>query len=148
MCSTHAQSVTTLACWDGDKNDVMNINMDMRTLYVVLMDRYMCFFINQQEICKKLHAAIDKIDEARYDAEAKVQKTDKEVRDKRQDIDRKTEREISTKIFKCMDMKRCFLFIKLNLFTISGSTFHSSYQVITGLIRFFSRFVWFHLDRV
>uniref|UniRef100_A0A3Q1ID73 Uncharacterized protein n=1 Tax=Anabas testudineus TaxID=64144 RepID=A0A3Q1ID73_ANATE len=33
------------------------------------------------EICKKLHAAIDKIDEARYDAEAKVQKTDKELED-------------------------------------------------------------------
>lgn len=36
----------------------------------------------QQEICKKLHAAIDKIDEARYDVEAKVQKADKEVRDR------------------------------------------------------------------
>lgn len=35
---------------------------------------------HQQEICKKLHAIIDKIDEARYDAEAKVQKSDKEVR--------------------------------------------------------------------
>lgn len=33
-----------------------------------------------QEICKKLHAAIDKIDEDRYDIEAKVQKADKEVR--------------------------------------------------------------------
>lgn len=32
-----------------------------------------------QEICKKLQGAIDKIDEARYDAEAKVQKADKEV---------------------------------------------------------------------
>lgn len=32
-----------------------------------------------QEICKKLQAAIDKIDEARYDAEAKVQKADKDV---------------------------------------------------------------------
>ncbi|KAM4734397.1 troponin I, fast skeletal muscle-like isoform 1-T2 [Anableps anableps] len=33
------------------------------------------------EICKKLHAAIDKIDEARYDAEAKVQKANKEIED-------------------------------------------------------------------
>lgn len=35
--------------------------------------------MHQQELCKKLHAAIDKIDDERYDAEAKVQKTDKEV---------------------------------------------------------------------
>lgn len=42
-----------------------------------------CLFICQQEICRKLHAAIDKIDEARYDAEAKVQKMEKEVRDVR-----------------------------------------------------------------
>uniref|UniRef100_A0A669E732 Troponin I2, fast skeletal type n=1 Tax=Oreochromis niloticus TaxID=8128 RepID=A0A669E732_ORENI len=33
------------------------------------------------EVCKKLHAAIDKIDEERYDAEAKVQKADKEIED-------------------------------------------------------------------
>ncbi|XP_053742766.1 troponin I, fast skeletal muscle-like [Synchiropus splendidus] len=33
------------------------------------------------ELCKKLQAAIDKIDEARYDAEAKVQKSDKEIED-------------------------------------------------------------------
>ncbi|XP_005748809.1 troponin I, fast skeletal muscle-like [Pundamilia nyererei] len=33
------------------------------------------------ELCKKLHAAIDKIDDERYDAEAKVQKTDKEIED-------------------------------------------------------------------
>ncbi|XP_014855513.1 PREDICTED: troponin I, fast skeletal muscle-like [Poecilia mexicana] len=33
------------------------------------------------EICKQLHAAIDKIDEARYDAEAKVLKADKEIED-------------------------------------------------------------------
>ncbi|XP_071400777.1 troponin I, fast skeletal muscle-like [Centroberyx affinis] len=31
------------------------------------------------EICKKLSQAIDKIDESRYDAEAKVNKTDKEI---------------------------------------------------------------------
>ncbi|KAK2842803.1 hypothetical protein Q5P01_013003 [Channa striata] len=35
------------------------------------------------EICRKLHAAIDKIDEARYDAESKVQKIDKEIDDLR-----------------------------------------------------------------
>ncbi|XP_026220332.1 troponin I, fast skeletal muscle-like [Anabas testudineus] len=33
------------------------------------------------EVCKKLQAAIDKIDEERYDAEAKVQKADKEIED-------------------------------------------------------------------
>ncbi|XP_032367702.1 troponin I, fast skeletal muscle isoform X1 [Etheostoma spectabile] len=33
------------------------------------------------EICKKLHQALDKIDEERYDAEAKVQKSDKEIED-------------------------------------------------------------------
>jgi len=33
------------------------------------------------EICKKLQAAIDKIDEERYDIAAKVQKTDKEIDD-------------------------------------------------------------------
>uniref|UniRef100_A0A3B5KTQ4 Troponin I2, fast skeletal type n=1 Tax=Xiphophorus couchianus TaxID=32473 RepID=A0A3B5KTQ4_9TELE len=31
------------------------------------------------ELCKKIHAAIDKIDEERYDIEAKVQKADKEI---------------------------------------------------------------------
>ena len=35
------------------------------------------FFL--QDICKKLHQALDKIDEERYDAEAKVGKTNKEV---------------------------------------------------------------------
>uniref|UniRef100_A0A3P9CGL1 Troponin I2, fast skeletal type n=1 Tax=Maylandia zebra TaxID=106582 RepID=A0A3P9CGL1_9CICH len=39
------------------------------------------FFMHQQELCKKLHAAIDKIDDERYDAEAKVQKADKEIED-------------------------------------------------------------------
>ncbi|AWP08075.1 putative troponin I fast skeletal muscle-like isoform 3 [Scophthalmus maximus] len=33
------------------------------------------------EICKKLQQAIDKIDEARYDTEAKVQKADTEIDD-------------------------------------------------------------------
>ncbi|XP_028305166.1 troponin I, fast skeletal muscle-like [Gouania willdenowi] len=33
------------------------------------------------EMCKKLHAAIDRIDEERYDVEAKVQKADKEIED-------------------------------------------------------------------
>ncbi|XP_075994037.1 troponin I, fast skeletal muscle-like [Genypterus blacodes] len=35
------------------------------------------------ELCKKLHQAIDKLDEARYDAESKVQKIDKELEDLR-----------------------------------------------------------------
>ncbi|XP_024137928.1 troponin I, fast skeletal muscle [Oryzias melastigma] len=34
-----------------------------------------------QETCKKLHALIDKIDEERYDLEAKVGKADKEIED-------------------------------------------------------------------
>ncbi|KAK5621932.1 Troponin I, fast skeletal muscle [Crenichthys baileyi] len=33
------------------------------------------------EVCKKLHMAIDKIDEERYDIEAKVQKVNKEIED-------------------------------------------------------------------
>ncbi|XP_070686105.1 troponin I, fast skeletal muscle-like [Pempheris klunzingeri] len=33
------------------------------------------------EVCKKLQAVIDKIDEERYDIEAKVQKADKEIED-------------------------------------------------------------------
>lgn len=38
-------------------------------------------FINDglQELCKKLHAKIDKLDEERYDMESKVGKCDKEV---------------------------------------------------------------------
>lgn len=36
-------------------------------------------FVCQQEICKKLYQSLDKIDEDRYDAEAKVLKTDNEV---------------------------------------------------------------------
>lgn len=36
-------------------------------------------FPHRQEFCKKLYQALDKIDEDRYDAEAKVAKTDKEV---------------------------------------------------------------------
>ncbi|KAM4554394.1 troponin I, fast skeletal muscle-like isoform 1-T2 [Fundulus diaphanus] len=35
------------------------------------------------EVCKKLHHAIDKIDEERYDVEAKVQKVNKEIEDLR-----------------------------------------------------------------
>ncbi|CAB1414625.1 unnamed protein product [Pleuronectes platessa] len=31
------------------------------------------------ELCKKIHQFIDKIDDARYDAESKVQKADKEI---------------------------------------------------------------------
>lgn len=39
------------------------------------------FFINDglQELCKKLHAKIDSIDEDRYDLESKVNKSNKEV---------------------------------------------------------------------
>lgn len=33
----------------------------------------------RQEVCRKLHQVLDKLDEDRYDAEAKVAKTDKEV---------------------------------------------------------------------
>uniref|UniRef100_A0A7N8Y0N1 Troponin I2, fast skeletal type n=1 Tax=Mastacembelus armatus TaxID=205130 RepID=A0A7N8Y0N1_9TELE len=33
------------------------------------------------EVCKKLHAAIDKIDEERYDIASKVSKADKEIED-------------------------------------------------------------------
>ncbi|XP_062246081.1 troponin I, fast skeletal muscle-like [Platichthys flesus] len=33
------------------------------------------------ELCKKLHALIDQVDEERYDAEAKVLKADKEIED-------------------------------------------------------------------
>uniref|UniRef100_A0A3P9K5J8 Troponin I2, fast skeletal type n=1 Tax=Oryzias latipes TaxID=8090 RepID=A0A3P9K5J8_ORYLA len=33
------------------------------------------------EVCKKLHSALDKIDEDRYDAEAKVLKANKEIED-------------------------------------------------------------------
>lgn len=36
-------------------------------------------FLCPQEICKKLHVLIDKIDEERYDVEAKVSKANKEV---------------------------------------------------------------------
>ena len=35
--------------------------------------------LRHQEICKKLQQASDRIDEERYDSEAKVQKADKEV---------------------------------------------------------------------
>jgi len=33
------------------------------------------------EVCKKLHQALDKIDDTRYDTAAKVEKTDKEIDD-------------------------------------------------------------------
>lgn len=41
---------------------------------------YVTWELYQQEVCKKLQALIDKVDEERYDAEAKVQKADKEVK--------------------------------------------------------------------
>ncbi|XP_033935211.1 troponin I, fast skeletal muscle-like [Pseudochaenichthys georgianus] len=34
-----------------------------------------------QELCKKLHQALDKIDDSRYDAEAKVKKSNLEIED-------------------------------------------------------------------
>ncbi|KAG7255387.1 hypothetical protein CRUP_022707, partial [Coryphaenoides rupestris] len=37
--------------------------------------------VKEEEICKKLQQAIDKIDEDRYDTEAKVEKSDKEISD-------------------------------------------------------------------
>lgn len=42
-----------------------------------------CFFPfnSWQDFCKKLHQAIDKIDEERYDTQVKVEKADKEVED-------------------------------------------------------------------
>ncbi|KAM9301575.1 troponin I, fast skeletal muscle [Gastrophryne carolinensis] len=39
-----------------------------------------------QELCKKLHAKIDVVDEERYDAEVKVQKSSKELEDLNQKI--------------------------------------------------------------
>ncbi len=33
-----------------------------------------------QELCKKLHQQIDKVDEERYDLESKVNKSNKEVK--------------------------------------------------------------------
>lgn len=43
------------------------------------MNQSSCFFSRRQDICKKLYQSLDKIDEDRYDSEAKVAKTDKEV---------------------------------------------------------------------
>lgn len=57
----------------------MTVKIHSFILLSNMLKRCVCF-VYQQEICKKLHAAIDKIDEARYDAEAKVQKADTEVR--------------------------------------------------------------------
>lgn len=36
-------------------------------------------YFSSQELCKKLHAKIDSVDEERYDTEVKLQKTNKEV---------------------------------------------------------------------
>lgn len=35
--------------------------------------------LSSQELCKKLHAKIESVDEERYDTEVKLQKTTKEV---------------------------------------------------------------------
>lgn len=40
----------------------------------------MDFMLHFQDLCKKLHQQIDKVDEERYDMEAKVAKADKEVK--------------------------------------------------------------------
>ena len=40
-------------------------------------------FLCPQEVCKKLHMLIDKIDEERYDIESKVGKANKEVNSSR-----------------------------------------------------------------
>lgn len=57
-------------------------------------------FARRQEYCKKLHGLIDKIDEDRYDVEAKVQKADKEVNSSRQNhADRLTDRKLKQKAF-------------------------------------------------
>lgn len=40
--------------------------------------RFVCLVL--QDVCRKLHALIDKVDEERYDLLAKVGKADKEVR--------------------------------------------------------------------
>ena len=57
-------------------------------------------FACRQEYCKKLHGLIDKIDEERYDIEAKVQKADKEVNSRRQDhVDLLTVRKLKLKAF-------------------------------------------------
>lgn len=59
-----------------------------------------CVFARRQEYCKKLHGLIDKIDEDRYDVEAKVQKADKEVNSSRQNhADRLTDRKLKQKAF-------------------------------------------------
>lgn len=36
-------------------------------------------YFSSQELCKKLHAKIDSVDEERYDTEVRLQKTNKEV---------------------------------------------------------------------
>lgn len=42
---------------------------------------HLVFLNSRQDFCKKLHQAIDKIDEERYDTQVKVEKADKEVED-------------------------------------------------------------------
>lgn len=58
-------------------------------------------FACRQEYCKKLHSLIDKIDEERYDVEAKVQKADKEVNSdtRKNHGDRLTDRKLRQKAF-------------------------------------------------
>lgn len=46
-------------------------------MQVLTVNIPLCF--SPQELCKKLHAKIESVDEERYDTEVKLQKTSKEV---------------------------------------------------------------------
>lgn len=46
-------------------------------MWVLAVNIPVCF--SSQELCKKLHAKIESVDEERYDTEVKLQKTNKEV---------------------------------------------------------------------
>lgn len=47
-------------------------------MWVLAVNIRLCF--SSQDLCKKLHAKIESVDEERYDTEVKLQKTTKEVR--------------------------------------------------------------------
>lgn len=69
--------------WRTAASVLMSVNFCERFLIwqiYGLKKRWRGVCLSLQELCKKIHAAIDKIDEDRYDAEAKVTKADKEVR--------------------------------------------------------------------
>lgn len=46
-------------------------------MWLLAVNIPLCF--SSQELCKKLHAKIESVDEERYDTEVKLQKTNKEV---------------------------------------------------------------------